>query len=308
MKLQRTAILLAINVLSVLLIIVIGLFPSTLLQIILAIPFIAFFPGYTLMAALFPKKGVFDSIEKFTLSCGLSITIIAFIGFLLNYTPLKINLNPILLLTYTFILFTSLIGWGRWRRLGLEDKTSIDLYTRTLFPSKISKLDKGIVFLLAFSILALLGTLGYTATQPKIWKPFTVFHVLTSEGKAQGFTTNFVLRGERIVINQPGEKETAEAWGAGPDEMGKVKLNIENQERRKTAYRIRLRMDGQDIPFLVNGKMVTEIGPVTVPHEGKWEQEVGYLPPKAEGKYTLEFILFKGDLEYRRLHLFLTVI
>jgi len=59
-----------ISILSVLLIIIIAFLPSNVLRIILGLPFILFFPGYTLVAALFPKKADLGGIKRIAISTG----------------------------------------------------------------------------------------------------------------------------------------------------------------------------------------------------------------------------------------------
>src|SRR3972149_42796 len=65
-------------------------------RIILGLPFVLFFPGYALMAALFPRKDDIDPIERVALSLGLSIAVVPLIGLALNYSPWGIRLDPIL--------------------------------------------------------------------------------------------------------------------------------------------------------------------------------------------------------------------
>ncbi len=65
---------------------IIILFPSNILRIILGLPFLLFFPGYTLVAALFTRKEGMGSIERVALSFGLSIAVVPLIGLILNYT------------------------------------------------------------------------------------------------------------------------------------------------------------------------------------------------------------------------------
>ena len=96
MKLKTLNGILIIDILSVLLILSVVFIPSTVARVILGLPFLLFFPGYTLVAALFVKKEGMDNIERVALSCGMSIAITALIGFGLNYTPWGIRLEPVL--------------------------------------------------------------------------------------------------------------------------------------------------------------------------------------------------------------------
>ncbi len=60
-----------------------------ILALIYAILLIFFIPGYTLVQAMFPRKGEldleYDNLYRFALSMGLSIAIVIFDGFLLDW-------------------------------------------------------------------------------------------------------------------------------------------------------------------------------------------------------------------------------
>ena len=85
MRIKPAAVLLAIDALSALLIAFVVVFPARALQIAPGVPFAVFFPGYALLAALFPSMGSL-TISRLILSCGLSKVIVVFTGFLLNYS------------------------------------------------------------------------------------------------------------------------------------------------------------------------------------------------------------------------------
>ena len=69
---------------------------ETLLRPILGFPLVFFVPGYVFVSALFPSDDELDTIERIALSIGLSICIVIFTGFMLNYTPFGIRVAPIL--------------------------------------------------------------------------------------------------------------------------------------------------------------------------------------------------------------------
>jgi uncharacterized membrane protein len=106
-----------IGILTILLAVVIAFVPSTIARIILGLPFLLFFPGYTLMAALFPKKESLSGVERVGLSFGLSIAVVPLIGLILNYTAWGIRLEPILISLSVFIIVTAGVAWYRREKL-----------------------------------------------------------------------------------------------------------------------------------------------------------------------------------------------
>ncbi len=87
---------------------------SSPLRVVVCFPFVMFLPGYLLVSALFPRKDEIDAIERITLSIGLSICIVVFVGLCLNYTPWGIRLGSILLALSAFLLvFTALSALRR---------------------------------------------------------------------------------------------------------------------------------------------------------------------------------------------------
>ncbi|MDH4300312.1 MAG: DUF1616 domain-containing protein, partial [Dehalococcoidia bacterium] len=92
MKARLDSDLWLIGILTILLAVIIAFVPSSPARIVLGLPFLLFFPGYTLMAALFPKKDRLGGVERVALSFGLSIAVVPLVGLILNYTPWGIRL------------------------------------------------------------------------------------------------------------------------------------------------------------------------------------------------------------------------
>lgn len=87
--------------------------PLIIIRWILCFLFNLFLPGYALVEALFPKRGALDIIERFALSIGLSLAVTPLIGLLLNYTPLGIRLDPIVISLTLFTLGMCLLAAHR---------------------------------------------------------------------------------------------------------------------------------------------------------------------------------------------------
>ncbi|MFC1984218.1 DUF1616 domain-containing protein, partial [Chloroflexota bacterium] len=80
MKIRLPNGLLIIATLTVLLVLTILVIPTSFLRIAFGLPFLLFFPGYVLVAALFARTESMDGIEKIALSFGMSIAVTALIG------------------------------------------------------------------------------------------------------------------------------------------------------------------------------------------------------------------------------------
>ena len=106
---------------------------ETPVRVLLGLVLVLFLPGYSLIAALFPRKDDLDGIERIALSFGLSIAVVPLIGLGLNYTQYGIWLVPVLLGLSLFTVLLAVVagvrrvwmpeaerfvvavgGWGLW--------------------------------------------------------------------------------------------------------------------------------------------------------------------------------------------------
>jgi len=269
--------LIPLNLLAWVLILFIIFFPSNILRIILGIPFVLFCPGYTLMAALFTKKEGMGGIERVALSFGLSIAVVPLIGLILNYTPWGIRLEPILYSAASFILIASIIAWLRRRRLTEHERFAIQFQV-TMPGWSEGVWGKVLAITVVVAILATLGTLGYVIATPKVGETFTEFYILGQDGKA---------------ANYPKELKVGE--------KGEVIVGIVNHEGKEVSYRVEV---------VVGSQESTEVGPVVLVDEQKWEGEVSFVPEVAGENQKVEFLLYKdGEVEpcLEPLHLWVDV-
>ncbi len=137
--------------------------------------------------------------------------------------------------------------------------------------------DKVLSGILALAILGALGALGYVIAVPKE-KGFTEFYLLGLSSEAKDYPRLLML-----------------------GEEGKVMLDIVNREYETVTYRVEVRIDGV---------ISNEVGPVTLEHDEKWEEVVGFTPDRVGDKQKVEFLLYKqGQSEvYRRLYLWVDVL
>jgi uncharacterized membrane protein len=92
----------------------------------LGLPLVLFLPGYSLIAALFPRKDDLDGIERIALSFGLSIAISPLLGLALNYTPFGIRLSPVLIVLSVFTISLAICAYVRRCMIPEEDRFVVD--------------------------------------------------------------------------------------------------------------------------------------------------------------------------------------
>ncbi|RLE15277.1 hypothetical protein DRJ04_00770 [Candidatus Aerophobetes bacterium] len=277
MKIKIKNELLLIDILSLILIAIISLTSLKVIRIIVGLPFILFFPGYTLIAALFPKKTQLDTIERVALSFGLSIAVVPLIGLILNYTPWGIKLYPILVSLTGFIVVMSAVAWIRRFYVLPPERLSININIDFSSFGTQSKLDKALTVILIGAIIAAIGTLIYVISTPKVGEKFTEFYILGEEGKAEGYPKQLVVGEEGYVI-----------------------LGIVNHEYEPVTYTAKV---------LIGEEENKSIGPITLKHEEKWEKKISFTPTKPGKNIKVRFLLFKDNQPepYRSLHLWIDV-
>ena len=263
-----------IGILTILLAVVIAFLPSTVARIILGLPFLLFFPGYTLMSALFPKRGSLGGVERVALSFGLSIAVVPLIGLVLNFTPWGIKLEPILISLAVFIIVASGVAYYRREKLAPEERFTMSFNIKLPSWQGQSMPDKVLSVVLAVAIAGAIGTLGYVIATPKVGEKFTEFYILGPDGKAENYPTELKV-----------------------GEEGRVIVGIVNHEQERTSYTVEVWIDGEKAKLRIAGEDRDEIT-VELEKEEKWEQEVGFVPQKAGEKQKVEFVLYKEGKPY----------
>jgi uncharacterized membrane protein len=262
---------------TILLAAIIAFVPSgTVARIILGLPFLLFFPGYTLTAALFPRKAKPGRVERLALSFGLSIAVVPLIGLVLNFTPWGIRLEPILISLAAFIIAAAGAAWYRREKLPPDERFSVAFNVR--LPSwrwhERSLADKVLSVALVVAILGAIGTLGYVVANPRVGESYTEFYILGPNGTAENYPTDLKVGGE-----------------------GKVIVGIVNHEQEEALYTVEVLIDGNRTQVMVGGEEMSEIN-VELQNQAKWEQEVGFVPQKAGDNQKVEFVLYKDGAPY----------
>ena len=278
-----------IDILSLLLIISIIFVPSSVVRVILGLPFLFFFPGYTSASALFVrKKGIDNNLEWIALSCGLSVAVSALIGFILNYTSLGIRLEPILYLITAFIFITSIIALIREARLLKTLKPTTE-FTLNIPGWSGSTLNKSLSIILAIAILGVIGTLGFTTIKPKIGEKFSEFYVLGMNGKADEYPTEYILNNGQItqVIYNDGLVD-------GTTGFGKIFLGIINQQQQTAVYSVKMTINGQPAAIEHNGAPSDILGPIELAQGAQWANQIGITPNNLGDNQEVELSLFIG--------------
>jgi uncharacterized membrane protein len=258
--------LLLVTILSVVLVLL-ALLASGPLRIALGLLFVLFFPGYVLLAALFPRKGALGGLERVSLSFGLSLAVVPMMGLVLNFTPLGIRLGSTLFSVIGFILVAAVAAF--YRRKGLSPEDRFEVRFMTLLSPLVSGWqrqrvwDKVLTGALVMSIVMSIGTLVYALSVEKTGERFTQFYVLGPEGEAENYPREMSV----------GESST-------------VILGIVNNEQSPLTYRVEM---------AIGGEGTREIGRVTLQNEEKREWEVSFASDRTGPKQRVDFFLYKGE-------------
>jgi len=261
LRIRITDELLLLNLSVIVLIFAITFSPSNILRIILGLPFIFFFPGYALVATLFPRRGRIGGVQRVALGFGVSIAVVTIIGLFLNYTPWGIKLESVLWTIGSFTVIMAVIAWLRRKRLPEGERFGIE-FTLALVGWRKGIQSRVLSVILVLAVLSALGIMGYAVTKPKVGQKFTEFYILGSHG---------------MITDYPKELEVGEE--------SVVPIGIVNHEYETASYRVEVR---------INGTKNSELGPVVLEQGEECIQEVSFTPEIAGEKQRVELFLYKN--------------
>ena len=265
MKIKLKHELLLLNLFNVILIFIVVFWPSNFIRIILGIPFILFFPGYTTISALYPTKDAISATHRFILSFALSIAIIPLILLLLNYTSWGIKANPILYSVAAYVVIISGVAWIRRLRRSQIDRFKIEFNIsipmwKGFWKAGIANRIISIVLILA--ILGAIGILVYVTKMPDKSEKYTEFYILGIDGKTVDYPQSITL-----------------------GETGKVIIGIINHEHAAMNYNVEVR---------INNLKNSETSITTVLDGAKWEDVIAFTPITVGINQKVEFLLYKS--------------
>jgi len=257
---------------------------NTWIRTVLGLPMVLFFPGYALIAALFPKKDDLDGIERVALSFGLSIAVVPLLGLGLNYTPWGIRLIPILVTLVIFTLIMCAITIYRRSELPEGEVFSVPFTAffasihEEIFTKPESRVDRILTVILVISIIASVVMLVYVIVTPKQGEKFTEFYILGPGGMADDYPTEFILGDSSTVI-----------------------VGVVNHEYALINYSLALVLENESL---------TRNQEIMLAHNETWEQPVTFTPDRAGTDMKLQFLLHIENnftVPYRDLHLWIDV-
>ncbi len=268
---------------------------DTFLRIIFAWTLILFFPGYVLIAFLFPEKKDMDLIERIAMSVGLSAAITPVLGLILNFTPFGIRLIPLVIILSSFIVIFTILTYLKLKNIPEAEGYNENLTFSKVY-SKISgglkfpenRTDKALFVLLLFSVAFCVFTLIFVISVPKEGEKFTEFYILNTEGNANWYSTNLTA-GENFTIN----------------------VNIVCHEHATTKYKLIIKWNESDeilywrYIWLRDNETFNENFTFTANIKNTTQDTV----KDTKETKKLEFLLYKDDTNeiYRKLHLWMDV-
>ncbi|MFC7135307.1 MULTISPECIES: DUF1616 domain-containing protein [Salinibaculum] len=272
----------------------------SLLLTVLALPLALFFPGYALIAALFPEEGKgpptddpgregtgrefildlnsgIDMIERMVFSFVMSILMTSFLGILLDTTPFSLRRESIAVTLTVVIVVTAGVGMVRRTSIPPENRFNIRKHLvqqgqRMTTASRSTFVINGLI--IACLIITASGAI-YAAQKADEGETFTELYLLSEDGSGN-------------LIN-----EVPQEFTSGKNET--VHIGIENHEQREVTYTVSIqlqRIDHQSNQIVRSAKL--DRYQVTL-GEGEESVKKRQIQPPLEGEnMRLVVFLYRG--------------
>jgi uncharacterized membrane protein len=243
-----------------------------------------FFPGYTLVNALFVKKEDMGVLEQTTLSLVISIAITGLIGLALNFSHWGIGLQPVLYSITIFIALMSIIAWIRNKKKVMTIELNLGLHGW-----QGSRLNKFLIIISGVSILFTIVAVGYIVVKPKMGERFSEFYILGLDGQANDYPTEYIMNGN--IITQVVYSDGTVDANSG---LGKVILGIVNHEQQSSIYSVKMMINGEAVNIDFDGSTNNLLGPIELQRGEKWQKEIEIVPNQTGTHQKVELSLFEG--------------
>jgi uncharacterized membrane protein len=268
---------------------------------------VLFIPGYCLIAALFPKKGDVDLLERIMLSIGLSIAVVPLIGLGLNFTPWGIQLEPLVVALMLFTWVMIVVAQYRRAVLPYEERFRVSFpaisgrFREDFLPpggNRVDRLLNGVLVIVA--IVAIITT-AFVIVFPKEGERFSEFYILGEKQRSSDFP-KMILTGQTYQMY----------------------IGIGNQEHRNVTYTIETWTLRTEFNNVTNTSSIQAMDPLEQQSLVLAHNETITIPYtlllNKTGYNRVEFLLFNESVpgpevsgsdrinaSYRNLHLWVTV-
>lgn len=252
-----------------------------------ALFFVVLFPGYALVALLFPRASEVEWMVRIALSFGLSVAIVALLGLALNFTPWGIRFVPMVAAITAFTILCTLVAYKR--RMGLAPGVRLSATLNVNWPSRAGDkyVDSALTIGLVASVIIAGSAISYTILVPRPGEYFSEIYLLGPGGNASGYPTH-------LNASQPGT----------------VVLGIVNHEGRPMVYATRVDLVGVEIvankTFDRNQTTISWVN-ATIEDGRNWTQPFTFRIDTL-GLWRVQFLLYEnGSLTNQRVHFFVRV-
>lgn len=264
---------------------------GSLLQFVLGTMYVLFFPGYALVAALFPdadlsrptqaqstpkrlRRHNIDLVERLALALALSIAITPIVGVALGITPW--GMDPVTLFGSIGAITAGLtiVAAIRRHRLRPEDRFSVRTGS-ALGKGTPSSKRRGILnATLGLAVISAVGSVGYAIATPQQAERYTEFQLLTEDD------------GELVAADYP----TTFTAGEGQS----LVVSIENHERETVSYTVVNQLEALDGDETVEIEELDQFS-TELDHGESWQNEHTVVPDLVGEDLRLSYLLYLGD-------------
>lgn len=278
-------------------------------RVALSIPFLFFLPGYAVVSLLYPEAAPMfpdeegaglTGLERAAIAVGLSLVLVPSVVFLVNASPLRIELAPVTLGVSLLTVLATVGADVRRRRLPREERFAVPYRgwaasARGAFTTG-DRGERAFNATLAVLILLSVGGMVYLVAAPTPADPYTEFYIATEDAEGE------------LVPEYPREFVV--------DEPQELTVVVENHERERHRYTtvVLLQRTGP------NGTAVRESRELQrfrteLASNGTWRHQHEVTASMPGDRLQLTYLLYRGEppatptreTAYRTLHLQVTV-